>query len=51
MIEQMLSYKMLFFSTATTISYAFLPACYARKNLHGHPECGLSFTVLLPLLK
>lgn len=27
------------------------PACYARKNLHGHLECGFSFMPLLALLK
>jgi len=32
LIEQSLSYKMLFFSIATTTSYAFLPA--VNKSLH-----------------
>ena len=56
-IEQILSYKTLFFSTANTISYAFLPAMHKSlhatlsKNLHGHLKCGLPFTLLAPLLK
>jgi len=57
LIEQILSYKILFFSVVYTISYAFFashaqePACHPCKNLHGHPEHGWFFMLLSPLLK
>jgi len=52
---QILIYDTLFF-TVTIISIIFAnneqePACHACKNLHGCSEHGLSFILLLPLLK
>ena len=49
LIEQILSYKMLFFNIVTTISYAFLlemNKSHSHKNLCGHLEHGLSSTLL-----
>jgi len=50
-----LSYKTQFFNTATTISIFATNeqelVCHAHKNLNGHLESGLSFTLLSPLLK
>ena len=51
LIEQILSYKTLFFSMITTVSYAFLPAM--NKSLHAAliRICTHGGDSLLPLLK
>ena len=53
LIEQILSYKTLFFNVVTTISTSNEqePACWACKNLHGRLERGLSFMLLSSRLK
>ena len=50
LIEQILSYKALFFNTVTVISYAFLPAM--NKSLHAMLVniCTIGGDPLLPLL-